>query len=616
MMSNHHLEDISTPSTCSSFTGMDWVRFLILSASRQSAAQAAEYPSAERHFCRRLQHRYRPGSRNRAVRAASHARNRGIDAVLHPDTMRGILPAKPSGKEQPMAHYVLGIDAGTESIRTGVFDDRGKCYGFGVAEYTTEFRHPGWAEQNPRDWERSLIASIRDALTTSGIPPESIEGVGIDGTSCTLVFLDTAGRPLRDAILWMDIRATAEAQEVAETGDGALQYVGFGNVSPEWFPCKALWVMRHEDDVYKRAATVFELTDWLAWYLTGERTVNIDTISIRWFYNSKEGGFPRSLYRAVGLESIFEKVPQRIAKIGEVVGGLRREIAEQSGLKAGIPVAGGGADAFVGVIGVNALRPGKLALITGSSQLQIGISERQFHTSGLFGTYPDAIVDGLEVIEAGQVSTGSVLRWFTANFLNKDVSAEAERKRTSVYDILNERAAKLAPGSDGIVVLEHWQGNRTPWTDPTSRGVIRGLTLSHTPAHLYRAIMEGIAYGTQVIIELMERHGFAIDEIIACGGATMSDLWMQIHADVTGKPITIPEEQQAVSLGSAIAATVAAGIHGSIELAAEAMVRTKRVFEPNSAANVIYREYVEQYRATYEHLKVDSRRLVAKTAEG
>lgn len=509
-----------------------------------------------------------------------------------------------------MARHLLGIDAGTESFRAGIFDETGRCLSFGVSAVSTTFPHPGWAEQSPADWERALVESIRAAISQSGVDPASIEGVGIDGTTSTVVLLDGRGAPLRDAVMWMDIRASAEAREVARCGDDALKYVGFGNVSPEWFPCKALWLKRHEAELYSAAKTIFEESDWLAFRLTGERTINIDTASVRWFYNSREAGFPMGLYRAVGLESVFEMVPSRVVKIGEVVGGLTSELAELTGLRRGIPVAGGAGDAFIGVIGVDALRPGKLALVTGSSQLQIALTKDPIHTRGLFGSYPDAIIDGLEVIEAGQISTGSVVRWFTNELLGTGISEEARRRGVPPYDLLNERAALLPPGSEGLVVLDHWQGNRTPWTDSTSRGVIRGLTLRHTAAHIYRAIIEGITYGTGVIIRLMEEQGVAVDEIVACGGATMSDLWMQITADVTGKPITIPEEKQAVSLGCAIAASVAAGIHPSLEAAAGLMVRPKRRIRPDAEATRRYEGYVEQYLATYEHLREDSRRLV------
>ncbi|MFP4374645.1 MAG: FGGY-family carbohydrate kinase [Spirochaetaceae bacterium] len=509
-----------------------------------------------------------------------------------------------------MASYVLGIDGGTESIRTGVYDETGRCLSFGVSENKNYHRHPGWAEQKIEQWDESLVESIKIAIDKAGVDPGDIKGVGLDGTSCTVVFLDENGRPLRDAIMWMDIRASAEAAEIAGTGDPALEYVGFGKVSPEWFPCKVLWTKRNEPDTYEKAHTIFEHTDWMVYRLTGEITANINTTTVRWFYNGRKDGFPASLYETIGLGDVFEKLPSRIVGLGEVAGTISREMAEKTGLTPGLPVAGGGADAYVGVVGVNALTAGKLAVITGSSQLQIGVSDVELHRRGLFGSFPDAVVPGLQVVEAGQISTGSVVKWFTTNFLNADITAEAEKRGGSVYDVLNEQAEKIAPGSDGLVVLEHWQGNRTPWVDPNSRGVIRGLTLSHTPAHIFRAIMEGVVYGTKVIIDRMEQESFAVDEIIACGGATQSDLWMQIHADATGKPITIPEEQQAVSLGSGILATVAAGIYPDMKSAADKMVRVAKKVEPNPKNTEVYAEYVRQYEATYDALKDDSKRLV------
>ena len=153
-----------------------------------------------------------------------------------------------------MENYVLGIDAGTESFRAGVFDASGACLGFGVSPNTTVHRHPGWAEQSPRDWDVALVDSIRKALAASRVKGSDIGGIGVDGTSCTVVFLDERGVPLRDAIMWMDIRAVREAADAGATGDPALRYVGGGNVSAEWFPCKTAWVKRNEPDVYDRRA--------------------------------------------------------------------------------------------------------------------------------------------------------------------------------------------------------------------------------------------------------------------------------------------------------------------------------------------------------------------------
>lgn len=509
-----------------------------------------------------------------------------------------------------MKRYLLAIDGGTESIRATVFDEAGLRLGIGASDNHTIHRYPGWAEQSAQQWKRSLIEAIQKAISISGIKPEAIEGICADATCPTLVALDREGNPLRDAIMWMDLRATREAAEIAATKDPALKYVGFGNVSPEWFPCKALWLKRNEPEIYEKAVTIFDQPDWLAYVLTGELTVNINTTTVRWFYDPTAGGFPKGLYDSIGLSDFIEKIPSRIVNLGEIVGSLTTDIAEKTGLRAGTMVAGSGADAYIGVIGVNALKLGRIALITGSSQLQIGLVDKEIHTAGINGTFPDAIIPGHQVIEAGQISTGSVVKWFRDNFVNCSITNDAAERDVDVYYLLNEMAEKVPPGSEGLLVLEHWQGNRTPWVDPTSRGVIRGLTLSHTPAHIFRAIMEGVAYGTAVILDRIAGQDVLIDELVACGGATNSALWMQIHADVIGKTITIPVEPEAVSLGSAILASVGSGIHSSVMEGADRMVKIKKVIEPDLQKTEKYRFYVDQYTQTYECLKEGSREMV------
>ena len=509
-----------------------------------------------------------------------------------------------------MAEYILGIDAGTESVRAAVFDTSGKCVGIGVSEVKTVYKFPGWAEQDPREWSNSLVSAIKKAINNSSIDPKLIRGIGVDGTSCTVVFLDENGEPVRPAIMWMDVRAYKEAEKISKIKHSALKYSGFSNVSPEWFPCKVLWVKRNEPEIYRKAKTIFEHTDWLIYKLTGNLVLNINTVTIRWFYNSELGGFPEDFYEKIGISDVLKKVPKDIMKLGEVVGNLNKEIAELTGLEEGIPVAEGGADSYVATIGVNALEVGKMALITGSSHLHIGLVKREFHAPGIFGSYPEALLPGYHVIEGGQISTGSVIKWFKNNFVSSDTEKKADSLGKSIYQVLDEEASKIPIGSGGIVVLEHWQGNRTPWVDPTSRGVIRGLTLKHSSYHIFRAMLEGVAYGTAVILNNFEKNGVVIHEIVACGGATQSDLWMQIHADITGKSIAIPEERQATSLGSAVLAAVGAGIYDSIKEAANEMVRIEKVIKPNLSNHELYVFLISQYVKTYEVLKDISRDMV------
>ncbi len=508
-----------------------------------------------------------------------------------------------------MDRYYLGIDAGTESIRAAIYDTGGTCLGAGVADNHTIYEHAGWAEQRPADWRTAMEDAIRAALADADVDGQEISGIGVDGTTCTLVFLDRARRPLRNAITWMDVRAASEAREASTIDHAARKYAGYGPVSAEWFPARALWVKRNEPEIYDRCTLILEEVDWLTYVITGNLSANINTASVRWFYDVRDGDYPLDFYEAMGLDDISSRLPRPVHPLGEQAGSVQRSFADITGLCEGTPVAVVGGDAWMASIGVNAIHSGCVALSTGSSHALVGFSPRELHARGFFGSCPDAVVPGLHVIESGQTSTGSVLHWFTESFVGAKTVESAASHGESVYDTLNREAAAIPPGSEGLVVLEHWQGNRTPWVDPTSRGVIRGLTLRHTTAHVYRAILEGVAYGTAVIFRTMRENGFEPSQIIACGGATRSALWMQLHADIVGLPISINREQQAACLGSAVAATVAAGTFPDLATAAGAMVHRDRTVEPRPEETERYRPYVDQYVNTYLQLRDLSREI-------
>lgn len=498
--------------------------------------------------------------------------------------------------------YLIGIDGGTESVRVGIFDSVGQPVTFASEEYSLKHPRPGWAEQDPAEWWTSLAAAVRRAVSESGVSPQEIAGISLDCTSCTVVTLDERDRVLRPAIIWMDVRAADQARRIAETGDPALKYNGFGKVSAEWMPCKALWIKEKEPETYAAARRVCEYTDWITHRLTGEWTTNINTTSIRWYYDRNEGGFPEGFYESIGLGDLLEKFPERVLDMGTVVGELRKEAAEELGLSAGIPVAEGGADAFVAMVGLDVLTPGKMALITGSSHLMLGQSAQPIHGKGFFGAYTDAVIPGQYTVEGGQVSTGSVVKWFKDRFCRKE-EEEARSRGVSVYDLLNERAAEVPPGSEGLLVLDYWQGNRTPYTDPEARGMIWGLSLKHDTAHIFRAILEGICYGTEHILRTLRDNDFRAEEMVAAGGATNSQLWMQIHADVSNVPIAFTKVADAPALGSAILAAVGAGIYPDVREAARNMVHIERRIEPDQARHEAYQFYVDKYVATYPRMQ-------------
>jgi ribulokinase len=497
---------------------------------------------------------------------------------------------------------VVGADFGTEGVRVGLFDLAGGLKGYATEPYRTVHPGPAAAEQDPQEWWSAFVSAMLALMSDSGVSPDQIVGLGFDATSCSVVFCNASGELLRPAIIWMDVRAAAEASEIGHSGSPALRYQAGPSASAEWMPAKALWVKRHEPEVFEQADVVCEFVDWIGFRLTGRWTASLNNITARWYYQGRRNGWPEDLYTAIGLDDVLELFPEEILPLGKPHGELMSEVADAIGLKSGTTVAQGGADAFVAMLGLDVAAPGRVALITGSSHLQLALSEHSIYPSGLFGGFPDAVVPGLAMIEGGQVSTGSIANWFRGVLRSGDGAID--------YRKLDEAASSIDPGADGLVMLDCWQGNRTPYTDPEARGVLWGMTLGHEVGHVWRAILEGVAYGTAQIIDVMRKAGIPTEEIIVCGGACNSPFWLQIHADVTGLPLTITKVPEAACLGSATLAAVAGHAFSSLPEASSAMVSPARVVEPDPSVADVYDFYLDRYIGTYDALKDEMHEMV------
>jgi ribulokinase len=491
------------------------------------------------------------------------------------------------------APYMIGLDGGTEGLRVGVFDRHGTPLVFVRTAYETEFLRPGWAEQNPEDWWQAAVTGIRNALAQIGATGSEVASIAVAATSCSVVCLDNSGRPLRPAIIWMDVRAEAEAEEISRSGSPALQLSGLEHASAEWLPSKALWLARHQPEVYAATTWLAEYTDYLTWRLSGRKVASQNTAAIRAYYDLENGGWARELYERVGLHDLVDKLPATVIPMGESVGKLSAAAQDELGLPATVTVVMGGADAFVAQVGLGVVSPGAMALITGSSHLLLLQTHDRVHGLGTFGSYVGAVVDGQYTVEGGQTSSGSMLGWFRRLVQNGDTSAD-------LFDRLTELARSIEPGSDGILVLDHFQGNRTPYVDANSRGIVAGLTLSHGPEHIFRAMIEAVCFGTENTIRRFRDQGHAIDRIVVCGGAANNPFWLQLHADVSGIPIEVTTVAEAATLGAAILGAVGAGVYPTLAQAVAAMVHGDHVVKPNPANHLRYQPLFALYTRTYE----------------
>ena len=498
--------------------------------------------------------------------------------------------------------YLLGIDYGTGGCRVGIFDADGTPSIFHSVEFGTSYPRPAWAEQDPDTWWSALVEATRGALERSGVSPDAIAGIGVDTTAATPLAIDARDRPMRPAIMWMDVRAADQARRMEQSGDPALKVCGYGSVSAEWGTPKALWLKEKEPETFTGATRIVEAADWLVHRLTGEWTGSVNILSAKYFYDRDEGGYPARFYDAVGGADVIDKLPQNVLDLGVVAGTLRRDAAEELGLREGTPVAEGGIDAYMGALGLGLVEPGMMAFITGSSHVMIGQTAEPIHGRGFWGTYTDAMIPGQYTIEAGQVSTGSVVAWFKNNFAGTAV-AEARERGVDPYVVLGELARTAPVGSDGLVVLDYFQGNRSPYTDSSARGVITGLSLAHGPGHVFRAVLEGICYGSEHIFRTFRDHDYRPTQILVSGGPTKSDLWMQMHADVSNVPITLTRVTEGPVLGSAILAAAGAGVYPDVVTAARSMVTVERTIEPDAARHEEYRFYVDRYIETFPLLR-------------
>ena len=527
----------------------------------------------------------------------------------------------------------LGVDVGTGSARAGVFDAGGKLLGAGDSEIETWRQSPDFVEQSSADIWRACCAAVRLARSEAEVEPERVRGLGFDAT-CSLAALDEAGGPVtvspsgsdeRNVIVWMDHRAVEEAARIDRTGHEVLRYVG-GTISPEMETPKLLWLKENLPETWRRAARFYDLPDLLVHLATGADVRSLCSTVCKWTYLGHEpssdgegsGRWDDSFFEGVGLGDLaaegYRRIGRRIRPMGEPVGnGLHARAAADLDLVPGTPVGVSIIDAHAGGLGVlgaaaegggpsvDALET-RLALIGGTSSCHMAVSRDPRFIAGVWGPYFSAMVPGLWLNEGGQSATGALVDHVIFGHARSEELAQAARSEgRTVYDLLNDRLEALASElpypaqlTRELHVLPYFHGNRSPRADPSLRGVISGLRLSDTVddlALLYLATLQAIAYGTRHIVESLNEAGYRIADIRACGGGTKNPLFLREHADATGCLLVLSREPEAVLLGSAILASVAAGDHSSV---LEAMSEMSHVGATVAPAV----DEVERYHAT------------------
>lgn len=529
--------------------------------------------------------------------------------------------------------FTLGLDFGTGSVRAVVADcANGRIVGTDVFDFPSgtggvliDPRDPHLARQNPADYLAGLRSAVPAALAQAerdpGFSRDRVIGIGVDTTGSTPMPIDARAEPLaldprwRDhlaahAWLWKDHTGAGEAAAITETARRhAPEYLAVigGTYSSEWFWSKIWRCLRVAPDVFDAAASWVELADYIPAVLTGVTDARqirrgVCAAGHKAMYSDTWGGLPSREFLArldPKLADLRSRLYEKAWPADEPAGGLAAEWASAFGLRAGIPVAIGAFDAHYGAVGAG-IRPGTFVKIIGTSTCDIAIAPATGDTPdvpGICGIVHGSVLPGFLGIEAGQSAVGDLLRWWV------EVVCEGD---AALHEQLSQAARAIGPGASGLIALDWNNGNRTILVDPRLTGLIVGQTLHTTRADIYRALIEATAFGARAIVERLGERGIAIDRVISCGGiAEKNALFMQIYADVLGRPMLLAGSPQTPALGSAIAAAVAAGSQaGGYDDFAAAQDRMTSVsnqrYEPNPSAVAVYNELYGLYRELHD----------------
>jgi D-ribulokinase len=507
-----------------------------------------------------------------------------------------------------MGQFFMGVDVGTASARSGVFDASGTLLGTAKRDVTVYHAPGAIVEESSDEIWAAVCAASREAVAGAGVDPAEIAGIGFDAT-CSLVVLGEGGAslavgpsedPERNIIVWMDHRAIEQAERINGMGHRVLDYVG-GRISPEMETPKLLWLKENRPETFAAAWRFFDLTDYLTWRATGSEARSICTVTCKWTYMGHERSWDESYFRKIGLDALadegFARIGVDVVDPGTPLGnGLTEAAAADLGLAPGTAVAAGLIDAHAGGVGTVGAEGGggpqdNLAYVFGTSSCTMTTTSEPVFVPGVWGPYYSAMVPGAWLNEGGQSAAGAAIDQLLLFHPAAAAAAEtAAKDDMSLPAWLARRAVELAGSpeaaarlADGKHVVPEFIGNRAPHADPYTRAVIAGLGMEtdiDDLASLYVAGICGLGYGLRQIIETQASKGASIKTIMISGGAGRSDLVRQLLADATGVPVAAPATEEPVLLGSAILGAQAAGAFGTMSAAMAAMSSTAARYEP------------------------------------
>ncbi|WP_266204542.1 gluconokinase [Pontibacter kalidii] len=493
---------------------------------------------------------------------------------------------------------VIGVDIGTTSTKSVAFGMGGEVLYQRVEEYPIISQEPGQAEQEPEQVLQAVLATLSGVAEWLGQQEYKIEGVSFSSAMHSLIVMDAAGKPLTRCLIWADSRSHTYADEIKSSTVGHKIYLQTGTpVHPMSPLVKLCWLRAEQPELFEQAAKFIGIKEYVLFRLFGAYKVDYSVASAMGLFHIFEFNWHEDALQVAGIhpEQLPEPVPPTYT-----FRGLQEADAAALHLPADTPFVIGASDGTLANLASHAVRPGEAVVTIGTSgavrmmasQPATDLKERVF----------SFILNEDHFVLGGAVNNGGVaLRWFRDTFYAAE-TVEASLKDQDIYELLNEVAESIKPGAEGLLFLPYLLGERAPIWDGSARACFIGAGYNHKRAHFLRAVMEGVIYSVNSVVQALEQVVGPIASIYANGGFCFSELWVQMLADVTGKKVQLTETREGSAFGAAIMGMYALKLIPSLETA-ESMIRVSRTFEPDEKNHQTYAKSYAVFESLYPKLK-------------
>jgi len=487
--------------------------------------------------------------------------------------------------------YLLGIDVGTGGTRALILDETGRVISSATEDHRA-FVSPqiGWAEQDPCDWWRACGVAVRNALAQAKLRGDQISCVGLSGQMHGAVLLDEQGRVVRPALIWCDVRTEKQCRELTDQiGAANLIQLTCNPALTNFTLTKCLWVRENEPENWRRVRSLLLPKDYVRFQLTGERATDVADASGTLLLDVANRRWSKAMLKLVQMD---ESILPGLHESPEICGRISDAGAAVTGLQRGTPVVAGAGDQAAGAIGMGVVSPGTVSATIGTSGVVLAATDRPaLDSKGRVHTFCHA-VPGRWIAMGVTQAAGLSLRWFRDQF----GSGQS-------YESLIAEAANAPPGCDGLLWAPYLMGERTPYLDPAARGMLFGLTASHTRGHVIRAILEGVVFSLRDTFTIFQEMEVPVTTIRLGGGGARSGLWRQIQADVYGHSVETVDAEEGAAYGAAILAGVGVKTWSSVDEACESTVRVAEKITPDSEDSLLLEKAYAVYRRMYPAMK-------------